>query len=169
MKNQVIVDGSGAYIAAVQRWSAKFRDLMKAEQYAPISIVAYYLPRQCTMIGCPLGDKEYQDLGERMRIDHAMFTAAERTGLIAEGIDAIFQAALDNCDNWAYYAKDIDFILKHTELHKYVSFSDRCYAEMLLAGGNLFFEDENENEIEWTEVNIYDLADLLDGLNKIFN
>lgn len=33
---------------------------------------------------------------------------------------------------------------------------------------NLFFEDENENEIEWTEVNIYDLADLLDGLNKIF-
>lgn len=34
---------------------------------------------------------------------------------------------------------------------------------------NLYFEDENENEIEWTEVNIYDLADLLDGLNKIFN
>ena len=34
---------------------------------------------------------------------------------------------------------------------------------------NLFFEDENENEIEWTEANIYDLADLLDGLNKIFN
>ena len=34
---------------------------------------------------------------------------------------------------------------------------------------NLYFEDENENEIEWTEVNIYDLADILDGLNKIFN
>lgn len=34
---------------------------------------------------------------------------------------------------------------------------------------NLYFEDENENDIEWTEVNIYDLADLLDGLNKIFN
>ena len=34
---------------------------------------------------------------------------------------------------------------------------------------NLYFEDENENEFEWTEVNIYDLADLLDGLNKIFN
>ena len=34
---------------------------------------------------------------------------------------------------------------------------------------NLFFEDENENEIEWTEVDIYDLADILDGLNKIFN
>lgn len=32
---------------------------------------------------------------------------------------------------------------------------------------NLYFEDENENDIEWTEVNIYDLADLLDGLNKI--
>lgn len=34
---------------------------------------------------------------------------------------------------------------------------------------NLYFEDENENDIEWTEVNIYDLADLLDNLNKIFN
>lgn len=34
---------------------------------------------------------------------------------------------------------------------------------------NLYFEDENENEIEWTEINIYDLADLLDGLNKIFS
>lgn len=34
---------------------------------------------------------------------------------------------------------------------------------------NLFFEDENENEIEWTEVDIYDLADLLDGLKEIFN
>lgn len=143
MKNQVVVDGSGTYIAEVQRWSNKFRDLMKTELYAPISIVAYYLPHQGTMIGCPLGDQEYQSLGERMRTDDAMFTAAERTGLIAEGIDAIFRAALDNCDNWAYYAKDVDFILKHTGLHKHVSFSDRCYAEALLAGGNLFCEDED--------------------------
>ena len=34
---------------------------------------------------------------------------------------------------------------------------------------NLYFEDENENEIEWVDASIYDLADLLDGLNKIFN
>ena len=33
---------------------------------------------------------------------------------------------------------------------------------------NLYFEDENKNEFDWREVNIYDLADLLDGLNKIF-
>lgn len=35
--------------------------------------------------------------------------------------------------------------------------------------GNLFFEDENENQHEWTEVFIYDLAKMLDKLNTIFN
>lgn len=142
MKNQVFIDGSSAYIAAMQRWVAKFKELMRTEMYAPLSIVAYYLPRQSTMIGCPLGDKEYQSLGEQMRTDDAMFAAAEKTGLIAEGIDAIFQAALDNFDSWSYYAKDIEYILKHAGLHKYVSFSDRYYAEALLAGGELFCEDE---------------------------
>lgn len=34
---------------------------------------------------------------------------------------------------------------------------------------NLFFEDENGNEVDWTEVDIYSLADLLDGLKEIFN
>ena len=142
MKEQVFLDGSGAYIAAMQRWVAKFRELMRSEKYAPISIVAYYLPRQSTMIGCPMGDKEYQSLGEQMRTDAAMFAAAEKTGLIAEGVDAIFQAALDNFDSWSYYAEDVEYILKHPGLHKYVSFSDRYYAETLLAGGKLFCEDE---------------------------
>ena len=68
MKNQVFVDGSGAYIAAIQRWVAKFSELMRTEMYAPIAILAYYLPHQCTMVGCPLGDKEYQNLGEQMRL-----------------------------------------------------------------------------------------------------
>lgn len=142
MKKQVYEDGSGAYIAAMQRWVAKFRELMRTEKHAPISIIAYYLPRQCTMIGCPLGDKEYQSLGEQLRTDAAMFAAAEKTGLIAEGIDAIFYAALDNCGSWSYLAKDIEYILKHSELNKYVSFSDRYYAEALLAGGELFCENE---------------------------
>ena len=34
--------------------------------------------------------------------------------------------------------------------------------------GNLFFEDENENQHEWTEIFIYDLAKILDKLNTIF-
>ena len=32
----------------------------------------------------------------------------------------------------------------------------------------LIFEDENENEYDWTEVTIYDLANILDKLNTIF-
>jgi hypothetical protein len=34
--------------------------------------------------------------------------------------------------------------------------------------GNLFFEDENENQHEWTEVFIYDLAKILDKLKIIW-
>ena len=143
MKNQVYVDGSMSYISAIQRWSAKFRELMQSEKYAAISIVAYYLPSQCMMVGCPLGDDEYQRIGEQMRNDGAMFAAAEKTGLLAEGIDAIFAAALDNCDSWAYYANDIAFILKNSALHKYVSFSDRYLAECFLSGGKMLCEDED--------------------------
>ena len=32
----------------------------------------------------------------------------------------------------------------------------------------LIFEDENGNEYDWTEVTIYDLANILDKLNTIF-
>ena len=31
MNNQVFVDGSMSYISAIQRWSAKFRELMNVE------------------------------------------------------------------------------------------------------------------------------------------
>ena len=142
MNNQELLDGSNAYIASIKRWVAKFQDLMSAEMYAPTAIVAYYLPSQHTMIGCPLGDNEYQKIGEQMRTDYAAFAAAEKTGLLAEGIDSIFGAALDNCDNWAYYAKDIKYILKCAELCKYVRFCDRYVAEVLLSGGALYCDDE---------------------------
>lgn len=34
---------------------------------------------------------------------------------------------------------------------------------------NLYFEDENENEYDWSEIGIDDLAKLLDYLNEKFN
>lgn len=34
---------------------------------------------------------------------------------------------------------------------------------------NLYFEDENENEYEWIEIDIDDLAKILDYLNEKFN
>ena len=143
MKNKVYLEGSSVYIAAIQKWIVKFNEVMRTEMYAPVSIVAYYLPGQCAMIGCPLGNEGYQSLGECMRTDYAMFVAAEKTGLIAEGIDAIFHAALDNCGSWSYLAKDIEHILKHSELNKHVSYSDRYCAEALLAGGELYCEHED--------------------------
>ena len=133
------------YLEEMAMWCQKFTDLMKTEMYAAIAIVAYMLPGQNTMVGCPLGDPEYRALGEEMRTNPAMFAAAEKTGLLAEGIDAFCYAALDNADSWSGYAKDIKYLLGNDELRKYVSFADQYTAECLLAGGEMLCDDENED------------------------
>jgi hypothetical protein len=139
------VESNHDYSAEVDLWCKNFNNLMKAEKYAAIAVVAYYLPHQCTMVGCPLGDLEYKKIGESMRDNPAMFAAAERTGLLAEGIDAFCDAALDNAESWSCYADDIEYLLTNDELCKYVSFSDRYLAESFLAGGNMLREVENED------------------------
>ena len=138
-------DSNYDYAAEVEMWYQKFTDLMKTEMYAAITIVAYMLPGQYTMVGCPLGDPEYQMLGEAMRTNFAMFAAAEKTGLLAEGVDAFCYAALDNADSWSGCAKDVKYLLENDELRKYVSFADQYTAESLLAGGEMLCDDENED------------------------
>lgn len=139
------IENSHDYAAEVAMWCEKLNNLMKAEKHAAVALVAYMLPGQCTMVGCPLGDSEFKKLGEGMRTNPAMFAAAERTGLFAEGIDAFCYAALDNAGSWAYYAADIEYLLNSDELRKYVSFSDRYLAECLLSGGDMLCDDENED------------------------
>ena len=68
-------DSNYDYAAEVEMWCQKFTDLMKTEMYAAITILAYMRPGQNTMVGCPLGDPEYQMLGEAMRTNSAMFAA----------------------------------------------------------------------------------------------
>ena len=130
-------DSNYDYAAEVEMWCQKFTDLMKTEMYAAITILAYMLPGQNTMVGCPLGDPEYQMLGEAMRTNSAMFAAAENTGLLSAGMDAFFYAALDNAGSWSGYADDIRYVLGNDALCKYVSFSGRYIAECLLAGGDM--------------------------------
>lgn len=139
------IESNHDYAAEVDLWCKNYDNLMKAEKYAALAVVAYYLPRQCIMAGCPMGDPEYKKIGESMRANPAMFAAAERTGLFAEGIDAFCYAALDNAGSWAYYAADIEYLLNSDELRKYVSFSDRYLAECLLSGGDMLCDDENED------------------------
>ena len=138
------------YTAEVEMWCKKLTDLMKTEMYAAIAIVAYMLPSQNTMVGCPLGDPEYQKLGEEMRTNPAMFAAAEKTGLLAEGIAAFCYAALDNADNWSGYANDINYLQENDALRKYVSFANQYTAECLLAGSDLLCDDKNEDL--WNDV-----------------
>lgn len=139
------IENSHEYAAEVAMWCERLNSLMKTELHAAFAVVAYFLPHQCTMGGCPLGDPEYKELGEGMRNDPAMFAAAEKTGLLAEGIDAFCYAALDNAGSWNYYADDVECLLKNDELRKYVSFSDRYLAEGLIAGGAMLCEEENED------------------------
>ena len=138
-------ESSQSYTAEVEEWCERLEALMKEEMYAPIAIVSYMLPGQCTMVGCPLGDLEYQKLGEKMREDPAVFAAAEKTGLLAEGINKFLYAALDNAGSWAGYSDDVHYILENEALRKYVSFSDRYCAECLLACGNIICEVEHED------------------------
>ena len=139
------IENSIDFTREVEAWTKKLNELMKAELNAALAVVAYYLPHQCTMVGCPLGDSEYKQLGEVMRTDPAMFAAAEVTGLLAEGIDAFCHAALDNVDNWDCYSDDIEYLLKNDELRKYVSFSDKYIAEILIAGGAMLRDVDNED------------------------
>lgn len=136
------VKSNHEYVAEVSAWVARFNALLMSEMYAAMAVVAYYLPKQCIMGCCPLGDAEYQSMGEAMRSNPAMLEAAGKTGLLAEGIDRLFDAALDDFDNWYYYASDIKYILRNDELKKYVSFRNRCFAECFFSGGSALKEDE---------------------------
>ena len=139
------MENSNDFVAEVEMWCKKLNNLMRSELQAAVAVVAYYLPHQCTMVGCPLGDREYQELGETMRTNPALFAAAERTGLFAEGIHDFCYAALDNAGSWNYYADDIEYLLKNDELCKYISFPNRYLAECLIAGGVMLREEENED------------------------
>ena len=74
--NNLYIESNHDYAAEVAMWCEKFNILMKTELHAAFAVVAYYLPHQCTMGGCPLGDPEYKELGEGMRTNPAMFAAA---------------------------------------------------------------------------------------------
>lgn len=139
------IENSHDYAAEVAMWCEKLNNLMKAEKHAAVALVAYMLPGQCTMVGCPLGDSEFEKLGEGMRTNPAMFAAAEMTGLLAEGINAFCYAALDNAGSWSCCSEDIKYILNEDELRKYVTFSDRYMAECFLTGGAMLCEFENED------------------------
>lgn len=141
----IYIENSHDFAKEVETWSKKFNSLMKAELHAALGVVLYYLPHQCTMVGCPLGDPEYKKLGEAMRGNPAMFTAAEVTGLLAEGIYAFCNAALDNAGSWSYCFDDIEYLLQNDGLRKYVSFSDRYLAECLIAGGAMLCDPGNED------------------------
>lgn len=127
----------------VDWWCNKLGDLMRTNMDAAVAILGYSLPFPSNMLGCPLGDEEFKGLGAAISCDKNAFAAAEKTGLIAEGMDAIFFDALNNCGSWSYHHNNIKFILSHDELRKYVSFSDRYIAERLLEGGEILCENDD--------------------------
>lgn len=126
----------------VEFWCEKLNSLMMAENHAAVAIFGYSLPYPSNMLGCPLGDEEFKKYGALISCDSEAFAAAEKTGLIAKGIDAIFFDALNNCGSWSYHFENVKYILETEELSKYVSFDDRYVAEHLISGGKILCEDD---------------------------
>ena len=127
----------------VEQWCEKLNSLMLTATDAAVAILGYSLPFPSNMLGCPLGDEEFEKYGALISCDCNALAAAEKTGLIAEGIDSIFRDALNNSGSWCYHHKNISFILEHDELRKYVSFSDRYVSERLLEGGEILCENDD--------------------------
>lgn len=127
----------------IDQWCEILNDLMESEKSASVAIVGYSLPNASFVLGCPLGDPEFEKLGALVACDATVFAAAEKTGLLAEGIDAIFFDALNNCGSWSYHYDNVKHILSVPELRKYVSFSDRFVAERLMAAGEMLCENDD--------------------------
>ena len=127
----------------VDQWCYKLNSLMQTEKYAAVAILEYSLPVHSLPLGCPLGDPEFEMLGSLLLRVPTLYEAAEKTGLIAEGINAIFFDALNNCGSWSYHYDNIKYILEHEKLRKYVSFSDRYIAEKLLGYGEDLCKKDN--------------------------
>lgn len=125
----------------VDEWCDTFNALMNTEKNAAVAILGYSLPAPSYALGCPLGDDEFEKYGALLTCDRNAFEAAEKTGLIAEGIYSIFLDALDNCDSWSYHYENIKYILETDKLRKYVTFYDRYIAERLLTAGDILSDN----------------------------
>lgn len=137
------IDNSAAYAAEVNKWTEKFEELMLESSNAPEAILAYYLPNQNSFVACPLDDLEFKQIGEVMRENEAMLTAAEDSGLMAEAMEAFFHQVLDNSDSWHYMWEDVEIILTNPRLSRYVRFEQKYIARKLLAANLLI--DDNED------------------------
>ena len=127
----------------IRLWETKFIDLMSHYWNASAAIVKYYVTDDYIIDTCPLGDAEYESLGKEMRTNPAAFIAAERSGLLADGVSSVFTSSMDTYDNWAYNAPVIKEILSNSDLSRYVSYTDRCFAEAYLSGGDLLREEDD--------------------------
>ena len=131
------------YMATVAEWTRKFTELMLQHNNAAAAILAYYLPNGYDFLTCPLGVVEFQKIGEAMRTNEAIFTAAEDSGLIAEAVPELFCKALDNYDSWCAMDDGISYMMTHPQLLRYVPFEYRYCAEKLLEANALLIDNED--------------------------
>lgn len=146
-------ENSIEYEAEIAEWREKLTDLMKREKYAAVAILGYYFGDSSCMLGCPLGDPEFERIGTEMQKNPALFTAAENVGLIAEGVSDIFYDALDNPGSWCYHHDKIRYIFENEGLSRHVPYRDRYLAEALLSGGKDIYNDDDDR---WHK--IFDVA-----------
>lgn len=137
------INNNNEYSATIAEWISKFTNLMMQYNNAAEAILAYYLPGSLDFMTCPLGIEEFRLIGEEMRSNIAVFTAAEDSGLIADAIPRLFYKALDNYDNWCGMYVGVEYMLTHSLFSRYIPFEYRYCANKLLAANILLLDDED--------------------------
>ena len=116
-------------------WVALFENAMLKDACACASILDYYI-RSATGeeygIFCPLGHREYENIGAAMAKDDFVLEAAIRSGLIVGAVETYINAALDNYDNWKAMKHGVRHLLDSPILCEFVPFKARKIANQIL-------------------------------------
>lgn len=123
-------------------WCKRFYELMRCDIHAPITIVKHCVSNNKRFHMYPVEDEIYKSVSATINTDVTVFTAAEETGLIAEGVRGVFRAAFHSCDSWRKHALIVKNILARSDLCKHVPNVDRYYAEIYLSTGEMLYHNE---------------------------
>lgn len=136
-------------------WIKRFEDEMMADTNAAGSILSYYLKsllgQSCTVF-CPRGYTPYAEIGDEMSSSKTILKAAEKAGLLAEGVARFVAVALSNEDCWYRMDVGVSYLINDPNLRRFIPFRDRYIAE------NMLYWQDNMDVVgvEWEDIyNLY--------------
>lgn len=136
-------------------WIQLFEKEMMADTNAAGAILSYYLEAllgQSYRVFCPCGYSLYEKMGDEMASRKTVLKAAEKAGLLAEGVARFVEVALSAEEYWFRMDVSVGYLINDPDLRRFIPFSNRYIAE------NLLFWHDNMDVVglEWKDVyNLY--------------